>query len=243
MCARDRVGTNGESRRARGGSSRLPGDDLQAPPAWVSTVEAPVWICDLEGRLTFVNTYARELLGLSDADWTGKLCHEVVRGTDIAGNAHCQPGCRNYRCARKGLPIEPDEMWVTGACSKATAQGVRIKTVSLAICQGRPADHRLVHIALEMPNADGPNAFIVRVSERSAPQASPTQPPPAGSGHLTRRELQVLHLLGQDMSPKVIAAELGVSYATVRTHIQHILPKLGAHSILEATVRYLLGKP
>jgi hypothetical protein len=34
-----------------------------------------------------------------------------------------------------------------------------------------------------------------------------------------------------------VAKGMGVSYATARTHIQHVLDKLGVHSRLEAVAR------
>jgi DNA-binding NarL/FixJ family response regulator len=51
---------------------------------------------------------------------------------------------------------------------------------------------------------------------------------------LTRREKQVLALLGQGASSEAIAEELVISPQTARTHIQNVLSKLGVHSRLEA---------
>lgn len=51
---------------------------------------------------------------------------------------------------------------------------------------------------------------------------------------LTPRESQVLALLAEGASSTGIAAELRVSHATARNHIQRILSKLHAHSQLEA---------
>jgi len=47
---------------------------------------------------------------------------------------------------------------------------------------------------------------------------------------LSRRELQVLRLLGSDLDGPSIARELSLSMATVRTHTQHIYTKLGVTS-------------
>ena len=41
------------------------------------------------------------------------------------------------------------------------------------------------------------------------------------------RELQVLRLLAADASNKQIAEKLSVSLSTVKTHVHHILDKLG----------------
>jgi two-component system, NarL family, nitrate/nitrite response regulator NarL len=51
---------------------------------------------------------------------------------------------------------------------------------------------------------------------------------------LTPREREVLGLLAEGAASKTIAARLGVSANTVRTHIQSILTKLQVHSRLEA---------
>ncbi len=51
---------------------------------------------------------------------------------------------------------------------------------------------------------------------------------------LTRRERQVLDCLMRGRATAEVARDLNVSYATARTHIQHVLDKLGAHSRLEA---------
>ena len=62
---------------------------------------------------------------------------------------------------------------------------------------------------------------------------------------LTPREREVLLLVAQALPNAAIAARLSLSVNTVRTHVQAILDKLGAHSKLEAVTmarrRGLLG--
>lgn len=53
---------------------------------------------------------------------------------------------------------------------------------------------------------------------------------------LTARELEILQLMAEAMSPEQIARELGVSPHTLRTHTQNIITKLGVHSKMEALV-------
>jgi DNA-binding NarL/FixJ family response regulator len=53
---------------------------------------------------------------------------------------------------------------------------------------------------------------------------------------LTPRELEILQRLSDGRSPDEIAAELGVSRHTLRTHVQNVLTKLGVHSKLDAIV-------
>jgi two-component system, NarL family, response regulator LiaR len=63
---------------------------------------------------------------------------------------------------------------------------------------------------------------------------------------LTARERDVLRLIAQGRSNKVIARELGVSEKTVKTHVSHILGKLGVTARTQAAlfaVRHGLAEP
>ena len=62
-------------------------------------------------------------------------------------------------------------------------------------------------------------------------QASRNDEPPA---RLTVRERQVLDCLASGAGRSEAAARLNISVNTVRTHMQNIMTKLGAHSTLEA---------
>jgi DNA-binding NarL/FixJ family response regulator len=53
---------------------------------------------------------------------------------------------------------------------------------------------------------------------------------------LTPRQLQVLRLLAQGFSTSEIAAELGLSQATVRNYVADLLAALGVHNRLQAVI-------
>ena len=61
---------------------------------------------------------------------------------------------------------------------------------------------------------------------------------PAPTSELTRREGEVLALLGQGMSNKEIGTELCVSVATVKHHVHHVLEKLQLSRRAQAMRRY-----
>ena len=54
---------------------------------------------------------------------------------------------------------------------------------------------------------------------------------------LTPREKEVLRLMAEGLSSRSVAAKMGISYTTVRTHIRSVGSKLGVHSKLEAIVK------
>lgn len=54
---------------------------------------------------------------------------------------------------------------------------------------------------------------------------------------LTTREKEVLRLMAGGVSSRDIASKLGISYATVRTHIRSLDAKLGVHSKVQAIVK------
>jgi len=58
---------------------------------------------------------------------------------------------------------------------------------------------------------------------------------------LSTREAQVLHSLAQGLSNKEIAAALGLSVGTVKTHLRHIFRKLGVSDRTSAAVAVLRG--
>jgi two-component system, NarL family, response regulator DevR len=53
----------------------------------------------------------------------------------------------------------------------------------------------------------------------------------------TSREREVLVLIGEGVSNRAMAARLGISYLTVRTHVRNVATKLAARSKLEVLVR------
>jgi DNA-binding NarL/FixJ family response regulator len=105
------------------------------------------------------------------------------------------------------LPKESTIAAVIEAIRAASAGQILVDGTTLAVILGRLAN-----------------------SSRQALQAVSSVPV------LTRRERDVLALMGQGLDPNAIAGELGISRHTSRGYLKTLMAKLGAHSQLEVVV-------
>lgn len=78
------------------------------------------------------------------------------------------------------------------------------------------------------------NVLVEALREESPALASQAQ-------SLTERERQILRLIANGLSNKLIARELDISDGTVKVHVKNLLRKLGLRSRLEAAV-WALGQ-
>jgi DNA-binding NarL/FixJ family response regulator len=85
-------------------------------------------------------------------------------------------------------------------------------------------DPAVQHHLVDAIAADAP-------ASRSAPAKQPAQPLPGG---LTPREAEVLGLIARGLPNTEIAEKLVVSEATVKSHINHLLPKINARDRAQA---------
>jgi DNA-binding NarL/FixJ family response regulator len=76
-------------------------------------------------------------------------------------------------------------------------------------------------------------AVAARLVERLA---RPAGDDPDGAEQLTRREREVLSLIARGYSNKRIALELGIAEKTVKTHVGHVLAKLGVADRTQAAL-------
>ena len=114
---------------------------------------------------------------------------------------------------------------------RAGASGFLHKTRGIAALTEAISRIQRGEVVVDVPKAAG--------SRRTAPQDGMHRL----AGYLTTRERQCLRLLVEGLDTAQMAVRLDVSPATVRTHVQSLLTKLGVHSRLEAAslaVRYRL---
>ena len=130
----------------------------------------------------------------------------------------------------------------------------RFETVEVVVLTSFGDDER-VRAALEagasgflLKDADADEvAVAVRAAHRGELQLDPaiarrltaslrSGPRDDGAENLTSREVEVLRLLGAGETNKGIAATLGITERTARTHVSHILAKLGLRSRTQAAL-------
>ncbi|HEY7453067.1 MAG TPA: response regulator transcription factor [Thermoleophilaceae bacterium] len=103
--------------------------------------------------------------------------------------------------------------------------------------KGAPAD-QLVHAVRVV--ADGEALISPSVTRRLldefAGRPRVDAAPPAALEELTARERDVLDLMAKGLSNPEIAEELVVTPATVKTHVAHILMKLGVRDRVQAVI-------
>jgi PAS domain S-box-containing protein len=175
--------------------------------------QAALMVFDDELQVLCWNEGAEALTGLRAEEAVGRPCWEVVAGRDDHGGTVCHKGCSRARIVREGRCLPP------AILHARTATGRRRVSLETIAAQAREGT-LFIHVLRDAP-------------------PSPSEPPraPGPVPKLTRRQQQVLQLLAQGRTPKLIACELGLMETTVRNHIRLLHLALGAHSQLEAVAR------
>lgn len=78
-----------------------------------------------------------------------------------------------------------------------------------------------------------PSMLTATIFSHVADHAQRHPPAARRAGAMTRREREVVGLLGEGLSNKEIAARLGVGLHTVKSHVHNVLDKLALHTRLQ----------
>ena len=81
-----------------------------------------------------------------------------------------------------------------------------------------------------------PRATTRLIEEYLARRPAPSGPPPPGLAELTAREREVLAAVGRGRTNAEIARDLFITYATVKSHVSHLLTKLDARDRTQLVV-------
>ena len=74
------------------------------------------------------------------------------------------------------------------------------------------------------------SSSIPPFGERPSQAERKPSPPPRAVEELTRRELEILGLIADGLFNREISERLWLAEETVKTHVHHVLTKLGARS-------------
>jgi len=157
------------------------------------------------------------------ADVDGVVRWQNARWTELAGD------CVGSQLAAHIAP-ESSHKWRTQFTKKVIG------------CE-RTTDYQInmlapdgAHVPIDVSSVviEGAEHRIVGVFGLIEPIAPGFTPPPLAGTGLTRRQVEVLHMLDHGLSTEQIARRLGIQRDTVRNHIGALLRSLGVHSRLEA---------
>jgi PAS domain S-box-containing protein len=179
-----------------------------------------------DGRIVTWNGAAERITGYPAREAIGKPCCELFGGHDECGNRLCYRGCHVMTLVKMGEAVRSFDMQTR----TKRGQPVWLNISVLAVPAGRANGAATVHLFRDVTAT---KALFSRLRETPGAPAAPAPVPDAG-GALTRRELEVLRLLGNGLNTRSAAERLHVSRATIRNHVQNIFGKLGVHSRLEA---------
>ncbi len=179
-----------------------------------------------DGRIILWNRAAERVVGYTARDVMGRMCCDVFVGRDDKDNRLCYQGCHVQTLVKMSEPIQAFDM------RTETKAGRPIwLNISILFAPGNGRGGPLtVHLFRDV---SATKELLTLVHERLAPPPVDADRSAAASA-LTRRELEVLRLMGEGINTTGAAERLHVSPATIRNHVQNIFGKLGVHSRLEA---------
>ncbi|MGB4780702.1 LuxR C-terminal-related transcriptional regulator [Candidatus Methylomirabilis sp.] len=190
-----------------------------------------------EHKIVFWNKAAEKLLGFKTEEVLGRFCYEVIAGLAEPGRPFCRIDCLDKMlCIERG-EIPTDNMLVT---TKA-GQEVWLSVSTILV----PSEYRshctLIHLLRNSTYLKelerSVQRFLTTMSKLSTGNESGiNEDLSANLQRLTRREQEILCLLGSGSTTQTIAETLFISSATVRNHIHRILAKLRVKNRLEAAL-------
>ena len=177
---------------------------------------------DRYGVIVLWNEAAETALGYTESDALGEHCWNLLCGQDMCDNAYC-----GKRCPPRDMGFR-DELINQFPVSFSTAlEGRKRFSVSCLMMHGEPGVDWLLHMC-----KPSNKRRKLRSGQGARMLSGRSQ-----SGHLTRRENEVLLLLKKGKSTAQIGESMSISQATVRNHVQHLLKKLNVHNRLEAITK------
>jgi DNA-binding CsgD family transcriptional regulator len=176
---------------------------------------------DRRGVIVLWNQAIKNMLGHPVSTAVGQQCWKLLSGQDIFGNQYC-----NEHCPLREMAFRHQRVHGFKINYKPASEERKQFTISCLTIFNEPGHELLLHI-LRPDKETRKNGDNLATSMR---------PGSNQEANLTRRELEVLSLLAVGMDTRNIASTMHISVPTARTHVQHMLNKLGVHNRLEAVM-------
>jgi PAS domain S-box-containing protein len=208
------------------------------PDAIVRTASRAGLATDSSSTILYWNKAATDLLGYRAADVVGKTAQEVLEAKDVFGNPLCPRHCLFHEMAQSGQAPESFELGV----HTNTGERVRVAVSIVVVLDTERADHTLVYLMTPIRRRRRADEAIDRLLAQTGSYGVTE----GGVSHrrrwtdrhqMTDRQLEVLRGIATGRHVREIAADLGISVHTVRSHIRNIFETLEVSSQVEAVAK------
>jgi PAS domain S-box-containing protein len=194
---------------------------MRGLPGWLTELGNTgngLFVVDRAQRILVWNRVAEQLLGHSAHDVVGRRCRDVIGAMERSGACCCGADCQVLRAVDARAPVcdfdarvrtkSGADVWVT-----FSVLALALPDNPLALHLFHPVRHRDHAKTLALADGDGR-----RVAALTA---------------LSSRERSILDCLTQGKLTSEIAADLGISQLTVRTHVRNMLTKARVRSRMQ----------
>ncbi len=199
-----------------------------------------VFIVDADSLIIRWNKGAEKILGYSESDVLNHKCYQVISGREAPSKILCGPHCRIHHSVLKGenppsfdlqtQKINGVPVWINVSILSHLNNGKPIIAhIFRDVTAGKSRALALERFLAELPVSDSDSADNSGGLLPGKPAAFKKS-----NAVLSAREIEVLTLLAEGFSTKLLAQKLSISQFTARNHIQNILVKLGLHSKAQA---------
>jgi PAS domain S-box-containing protein len=183
-----------------------------------------MFIIDSEQTIVAWNSTAERLFGITGSDAIGKKCYDVLPTDDSTGRSTCKQDCFVIRNAHRSRLTRDFDINV-----KDKSGQVKLLNMSILLPPSRGGNKEVIHLFRDVTDRRAVEAMERELASAAVPNADSSAIPP-----LTRREDQVMRLLGAGKNTGEIANALGIKPLTARNHVTRLLTKLNCSSRLEA---------
>jgi DNA-binding CsgD family transcriptional regulator len=191
----------------------------------------PGVVITAEEQIDFLNPAAEDLFQVTTEQATGLPCHKLIRSRDHTQAPFCRPNCLVLKQALHGPPVPPIDLEMEPV--PGVSRWFNLSTHPF----GGPLNRLCIHFLRDVDVCHRLRAAAESLVTEFAAMA--TSRPATPLTTLTQQERAILACLVRGSTTQAIAADLNISPATVRNHVQHLLRKLDAHTRMEVVIRAL----